>query len=135
MSMPDMSGFARLRPRQHRAVEALLREPTIARAAGAAQVSERTLRRWLQREDFRAAYERVCREALRAALAGLQAAAGEAVQALREVMGDADARPAERVSAARVALDFALRGAELLDFEERIAVLEAAVGGAAGRVQ
>ena len=42
-----------LNARQAKALEALLQEPTIARAAALGGVSERTLRRWLAEAPFR----------------------------------------------------------------------------------
>ena len=104
---------------------ALLTEPTIEKAAKAAKVGQRTLYRWLRREDFRDAFDAARRDALSQSMTTLQAASADAVQALREVLADPNARPADRVSAARVVLDFALRGAEMLDFEPRLATLEA----------
>ena len=47
---------SRLTRRQEQAIGALLLEPTIARAAQSAAISERTLRRWLERDNFRAAF-------------------------------------------------------------------------------
>ena len=52
-----------LTPRQGRAVEALLREPTAARAAASVGINQRTLRRWTQVPAFRAALLRARREA------------------------------------------------------------------------
>ena len=40
-----------LEPRQERAIIALLNEPTIAKAADAAGVGERTLHRWLEHDQ------------------------------------------------------------------------------------
>lgn len=118
------SGSSALRPRELRAIRALLTEPTIEKAAKAAKVGERTLYRWLRRGDFRDAFDAARRDALSRSMATLQGVTADAVQALRDVLADAQARPADRVSAARVILDFALRGAEMLDLEPRLAALE-----------
>jgi hypothetical protein len=119
------SGSPTLRPRELRAIQALLTEPTLEKAAKAAKIGERTLYRWLRREDFRDAFDVARRDALLQSMATLQGATAEAVQTLREVLADAAARPADRISAARTVLDFALRGAEMLDLEPRLAALEA----------
>ena len=121
---PETSGSARLRPREHRAVRALIECVTIRGAAESVGVNERTLRRWLGREDFRESYREACREALSDALHRLQGAAGGAVQTLREIARDNTAKPAERAGAARALLDHALRSAELLNVEARLDALE-----------
>ena len=53
---------APLKPSQARAVVALLREPTVAKAARHVGVNERTLRRWLADPGFRAALDDARRE-------------------------------------------------------------------------
>lgn len=111
--------------KQERTIAALLAHATVESAAVAAGVGERSVYRWLREERFRAAYDEARRQALQDALRRLQAVAGQAVDALREIVADEAVRPAERVSAARVVLDFAVRGSELLDVEERLAALEA----------
>jgi DNA-binding MurR/RpiR family transcriptional regulator len=110
--------------KQEMAIAALLTAPTIADAADAASISEPTLWRWLQREDFQTAYRQARREAVSQAVAYLQRVAGEAVDTLRAVMQDAQKPASARVSAARAILDLAVRGVELEDLEARIHALE-----------
>jgi len=50
-----------------------------------------------------------------------------AVAALVTVAKDTEAPTSSRVSAARAILEFAMRAVEIDDFEERLAVLEAAL--------
>jgi DNA-binding MurR/RpiR family transcriptional regulator len=114
----------KLTRKQEVAIAALLTAPTIADAAHAASISEPTLWRWLQRDDFQAAYRQARREAVSQAVAYLQRVAGEAVDTLRAVMQDAQKPASARVSAARAVLDLAIRGVELEDLEARIHVLE-----------
>ncbi len=121
---PETSASARLRPREQRAVRALLECTSIRDAAANTGVHERTLRRWLGREDFQESFRETCRHALSDALYRLQGAAGEAVQTLREIARDNTAKPAERAGAARALLDHALRSAELLNVEARLDALE-----------
>ena len=111
--------------KRHLAIAALLNSPTIAHAAQSAGVSESTLTRWLREDGFLREYRLVQREALRQAIANLQAVAGSAVTVLRAAMLDQNATPASRVAAARVILEFSFRGAEIADLEERLAAIEA----------
>ncbi len=115
---------AQLRPRQARAVVALLREPTAAKAARHAGVSERTLRRWLADADFQAALKAVRAEFFGSVLSRMQGGAEKALEALHAVLDDEQARHSEKVAAARVLLDHAHRAAEALDFDERLGALE-----------
>ena len=114
----------KLTRKQEMAIAALLTAPTIAEAAHAASISEPTLWRWLQREDFQTAYRQAKREAVSQAVAHLQRVAGEAVDTLLAVMQDAQKPASARVSAARAVLDLAIRGVELEDLEARIHALE-----------
>ena len=52
--------------RQEKAITALLNEPTIAKAAEASGVGERTLYRWLAEPAFSRVFRRTHREAFRA---------------------------------------------------------------------
>ncbi len=126
---PDSPGNDRveLSARQVRALHALLAEPTIVRAASRAGVHERTVRKWLCEPAFKRALDVARRQAFEDALGQLRAAAGRAVEALLDVVQHEDARPADRVSAARVLLDNAHRAHEAFEVAERIESLEAEV--------
>ena len=54
----------------------------------------------------------------------MQGAAQKALEALHHVLDDEQARPADRVAAARVLLDYAHRAARAIDLEERVAAAE-----------
>jgi hypothetical protein len=114
----------KLTRKQEVAIAALLTAPTIADAAHAANISQPTLWRWLQREAFQATYRQARREAVSQAMAYLQQVAGEAVDTLRAVMQDSQKPASARVSAARAVLELAIRGIELEDLEARLQVLE-----------
>jgi hypothetical protein len=114
----------KLTRKQEVAIAALLTAPTIADAAHASSISEPTLWRWLQREDFQTAYRQARREVVSQAVAYLQQVAGEAVDTLRAVMQDAQKPASARVSAARAVLDLAIRGVELEGLEARIQTRE-----------
>ena len=118
---------------QARAVEALLREPTLARAAAAAGVNERTLRRWLSEPAFRSAVLAARRDAFGQAIGLTQRYAPVAVATLVKVMNDAAATASAKVAAAAVLLKFGREGMELDDLAERLDALErAAKAGAWG---
>src|SRR5712692_5861130 len=66
--------------RKHeQAIAALLAEPTLGSAARRCGVSETTLWRWLQDEEFQAAYKAARRSVVDAATTSLQQTATEAV--------------------------------------------------------
>ena len=113
-----------LTPNQIVALEALLTCPTQQAAAKKAGVDVSTLRRWLKESEFAAAYQSARQGLIDATLNGLQAVAQKAVETLEGVLNDATAKPAERISAARAILDFALKGHDQLSMEARLAAIE-----------
>ncbi len=119
--------LSELPPVRARAVFALLRQPTRAKAAREAGVNERTLRRWLADADFRAALDVTRRDVFGEVLSRMQGGAEKALEALHGVLDDDAARPSEKVAAARVLLDHAHRAAEALDSNARLAALERAL--------
>ncbi len=119
--------MSELPPVRARAVVALLRQPTLAKAAREAGVNERTLRRWLAEADFRAALDVTRRDVFGEVLSCMQGGAAKALEALHGVLDDDAARPSEKVAAARVLLDHAHRAAEALDSNARLAALERAL--------
>ncbi|MEW6489817.1 MAG: hypothetical protein AB1578_18150 [Thermodesulfobacteriota bacterium] len=121
---------AKIGRKQEQAIAALLSEPTIERAAAAVGADPRTLRRWMQRDDFREAYRLARRELMDCATARIQSASCAAVDALEEILGDSGAPAGSRVSAAKGVLELAVKVAELQDLQERIERLEAAANAA-----
>ena len=114
----------KLSRKREMAITALLSQPSIPAAAKSIGVAEKTLWRWLQRNDFREAYLEARRQLIRQALTTIQTAMEEAVQTLRDVMNDSESPPASRLTAARAIIDFALKGLEIEDFEMRLSILE-----------
>jgi len=110
---------------QEKAIVALMAEPSIARAAQACGVHERTIHRWLETPVFMSAYRRARREAFSHAIALTQRYAPLAVQTLAKVMSDDSAPHSARVQAATSLLRFGRDGIELDDLQERIEALEA----------
>ena len=117
----------KLSRKKEQAIIALLECPTVLQAADQAKISATTLYKWMAMPDFDAAYRQARRDAMGAAIARLQQAAGQAVTTLQEVMGDADATPASRVTAARAVLELALRATEIEQLDERLTELERVV--------
>lgn len=113
-----------LTPKQHKAIAALLAEPTIKAAAEALGVGERTLHTWLSEPAFDRAYRTARREAVRQAVARLQQSASRAAEALDTIVGNRFERAHVRVAAARAILDLAIKAVELEDLEARITALE-----------
>lgn len=93
-------------PKKRRAIIALLSEPTLELAARAAGCGSRTLKRWKAEDPaFRTELARASDDAYAAAVAGLRALSGEAVEALRSILRDPQAQAAARVAAARTVLE------------------------------
>jgi hypothetical protein len=113
----------RLGNKKRRALRALLAEPTIARAAKAASISERTLYRYMAEADFRAALRSAQGDMLGAAalrLSGL-------LQKALDVIG-LDFEPAVdgriRLTAAGLVLRHVAGLLEYMSLESRVSALE-----------
>src|SRR5215510_760248 len=119
-----MGENGRLSAKQQRAIEALLSEPTTRAAAAVARVSETTIWRWLADPVFSKAYRSSRSQLLDRILTQLQARGQDAIEALADVMKDADSPPSARVSAARAILEIALKARDSLEIEERLKALE-----------
>ena len=99
----------KLTSKQEVLIAALLTEPTHVAAAAKAGVGETTVYRWMRLPRFRAAYRRARRELVEAAIVRIQAATGQAVEALLAVARQGR-RDSDRVRAAIALLDHACRG-------------------------
>ena len=99
----------KLTRKQEALIAALLTEPTHAAAAAKAGVSPATLYRWLHVPAFRSAYRQARRELVDAAIGRIQAATGQAVDALLAVARQGR-RDGDRVRAAVALLNHAFRG-------------------------
>lgn len=113
------------------AVLALAQGRTTGQAATAAQVSGRTILRWLEDPAFQREITDTRTELLRLAVGRLAAGATKAVDALVDAL-DTE-RGQARVQAARTLLDACLSLRESLDLEQRLAALEADEEGARRR--
>lgn len=115
------------------ALAALLSCATIGEAAKKAGVSETTLWRWLQDEEFQAKYREAKKQAVGHAVTRLQQATSEAVNTLGAVMKDSEATASAKVAAAKTVLEMAFKAVELEDYAERLRRLEDAVAAGGGR--
>lgn len=112
--------------RHETVIVALIAHPKITDAAKAAGVSESTVWRLMQREDFQKRYREAQDEALNSALGSIQGAAIEAVATLREIASSGKVEAA-RVQASKTILDYTFKVREQFGLEERIKQLEAAL--------
>jgi hypothetical protein len=114
-----MPGGRQTGHKKERAIAALLVSKTLDDAALQAGISLRTLKTWLKEKSFALAYRQARAMVLDRTVARLLAASGKAAETLEAAL-DTD----DRVRAAKILLDQAVRGVELLDLAERIAALE-----------
>ena len=112
--------------REETAIAALLSEPTIAKAATRAGISESTLLRWLQDPEFKAKHRAARRSIVEGAIGRLQQASMQAADALARNL--TCGVPAVEVGAAKAVFELTAKGLELLDFAERLAVIEQVLG-------
>ncbi len=105
-----------------RVLAALIEHPTVAEAAKASGISQRSIFRWLQRADFMEQFKVAQRAVIDDAIGDLQAATKKAVSTLVKNLDDKSPVVANR--AAQIILSQALRGIELQEVLERLAKLE-----------
>jgi hypothetical protein len=105
-------------------VEAMMTHRTVESAAAAAGISPATAYRWMHDQDVIERLRQARQQAWSRAMAQLQEAGPEAVEALRKILREAEGE-SPRVSAAKAVLDLGIRAVELESIEDRIAKLEA----------
>jgi hypothetical protein len=114
----------KLTPKQEKAIAALLAHPTIKEAAAAVGIGESSILRWMGQDYFHSAYLEARRSAVQQAIARAQVITSDAMKVLHEVMQDTSQIGSTRVSAAKAAMDYAIRGIELEDHEQRLQEIE-----------
>ena len=112
-------------PRQQKAIQALLTQPTKAEAAKAAGVGASTLRQYMKDPEFITAYREAVTEILESTTRKTQIAAGHAVDVLSDIMTNPNEQAGPRVSAADKILSYALKLTEQNDIMTRLDALEA----------
>ena len=123
--MADNATSDTLSAKQHRALGALLSEPSIRQAAIVAAVPEKTLHNWLKNADFDAAYRAARRDSVAQATARLQYASSAAVTVLCQLMARDTVHASIRLGAAKTILELAIKAIELDDLAARIDAMEA----------
>jgi hypothetical protein len=108
-------------PRQHVAISTLLGTGSSQRAAVAARVSERTIRRWRQTDTFQAATRSAARQVAAESTSRLLGVQCEAIETLRRNLHSPS--HAVQVRAARALAELALRATDD-DFDMRLDALE-----------
>ena len=123
----------KLARKQEEAIVALLSQRSVADAARAAGVGERTLLRWMKLPEFDAAYREARRAAFGQSVARLQQAAGAAVTTLLKLMVDSNTPASTKARCADSVLRHTSKAIELEDIEARLTELERGVDGAKSR--
>ena len=114
---------SKLTPQQHLAAAALISSPSLVEAASAAQINERTLRRWLEQPEFAALVAQLESQLIDFAVHRLVDFQQEAIDTIRELCHHSDD---ERIKlrAAQILLDSLLKLRVQQTFEARLAELE-----------
>jgi hypothetical protein len=113
-----------LQPFHQRAIVALINKRSIAEAAEQCGIEPRTIHKYLRNPLFRAAYRECRAEALHQAIGALTSSVKSAVDTIHSVMTDADNLPRDRLSAAKMVLEYSIRGVESDTLAARVEQLE-----------
>lgn len=119
-----MADNSTLSPRQKRFVAALATSDSIRAAAGTASIAESTAWRYLRDPEVKAEIRHRQDDILAGVTSTLVQDMGEARLALRNVLRDKLASPAQRTAAARVLLDAGLRLFDALSLADRLTEVE-----------
>jgi hypothetical protein len=128
---PDSEHLEPLTGRQVLAVAAMLKHGAVPAAAAEVGVSERQVRRWAVLPAFKRALRAERRAMMDGLTSRLAAGASEAEAALREIVNDKKQSAAQRVSAAKILLDNALKTASEADVAARLERIERLAEGRA----
>lgn len=119
----------RVQTRRERALVVLAGGGTQAEAAAAANVSERTIRRWLASPDFLAKLRQTTDEHLGQAMRELAAGTRGALAVIANIMGDGELSPSVRLRATQLWLEAVWKAREQYELTERVTELEQRLGG------
>ena len=104
-----------MNPKQIKALQALLTQPTKAAAAKEAGIDESTLRRYLSDPEFQKEYKAAFSQLVTDATRQAQRSLSPALSALREIVEDDEESAGSRIAAARSLLEYGLRLTEFND--------------------
>lgn len=113
-----------LNSRQIQFMKALLVKPTIKEAYQEAGIAENTAYKYLADPDFSKEYTEQKRESLRHVSTRLNDIALRSIAILDEVANDDEQTGASRIRAVEVALNYAYKGMELEDLNNRLTDIE-----------
>jgi AcrR family transcriptional regulator len=113
-----------LTTKQRRVIKALLSEPSIRRAAKAANVSERQIYRYLSDDFFKSELRRRQDEVITAATAALAGLSGRAIETLQSILDDPEAGASVKARVALGWLKEKREAVELDDLAARVSLLE-----------
>ncbi|WP_298023510.1 hypothetical protein [uncultured Dysosmobacter sp.] len=111
-------------PNKERAIAALITYPTRKEAAAAVGITPRTLQDYFKDPEFLERYKAAFGDMVQDATRQAQQAINPALSALREILEDKDEQSKDRISAARAALEYALRLTEQADILDQLRELE-----------
>ena len=111
-------------PKKHKALQALLTQPTKQAAAEAAGISPRTLRDYLADPEFQKEYKKAFGQLVQEATRQAQQALSPAISALRDIVEDETESSSARIAAARSLLEYGLRMTEFSDILAELEPLE-----------
>ena len=106
---------------------ALATGETATAAAATAKVHERTVRKWLDRPEFKARVEQLRAEAVGRAVNRLSGSMTTAADALMQLVGNDD--PHIRFKAAKAVIELGVKLKEHVELEQRVKDLEAKLAG------
>jgi hypothetical protein len=107
------------------AIVALITTGSIEAASTAANISPRTMHRYLADQSFANEYREAKARMLDGALNRLRSASLQAVEVLVEISNDIAAASSARVSAAKAIVELSLRAGAIEEIESRLSAMEA----------
>jgi hypothetical protein len=110
--------------KKEQAIAALLSQRGIEDAARVANISARTLRRWMRLPDFQTEYLQARRDVVLQTNARIQQNSGAAASVLLKLMADSTTPASVRARASQCILEHANKSLELEDLEQRLQRLE-----------
>jgi predicted ArsR family transcriptional regulator len=114
----------KLSRKQELAVIALITESTIKLAADKVGISESTLRRWIQLDEFQEQFKEAKRQTVGHVTAKLRHGMTVAVDALIEMAENKKTPAVARASACRTLIEYGMKAHENEDLQERVERLE-----------
>lgn len=126
MKIHDISKkFSNLTANQEKVLAYLISEPTIASASDKAEISDRTIYKWLaEDQDFKQAYRMARHEIIKHAIVSIQQDVAQAVKVLKDIMLDKEMPPGTRASSAKFLIDTSIKTLEIEQLQKRIEELE-----------